>query len=122
MSKLKSRYYRGAQGIILVHDVTQKDTFDNLEYWLQEVQKYIFYEFIKIFKLYFSLEYLIRFGIICIIVFTKFKNFTWHCQSNRNRYSTNSDAVKMLVANKVDQPQSVTREAAEEYLFISFDT
>lgn len=69
---LTSSYYRGAQGIILVHDVTQKDTFDNLEYWLQEVQK----------------------------------------------YSTNADAVKMLVANKVDEPQVVTREEAEEYHFI----
>ena len=57
-----------------MHDVTQKDTFDNLEYWLQEVQK----------------------------------------------YSTNADAVKMLVANKVDEPQVVTREEAEEYHFNNF--
>lgn len=37
---LTSSYYRGAQGIILVYDVTRKDTFDNLSVWLQEVEQY----------------------------------------------------------------------------------
>jgi len=34
---LTSSYYRGAQGVILVYDVTRRDTFDNLEQWLKEV-------------------------------------------------------------------------------------
>ena len=37
---LTSSYYRGAQGIVLVYDVTRRDTFDNLEPWLQEVELY----------------------------------------------------------------------------------
>eukprot|EP00629_Pelagomonadales_sp_RCC1024_P013061 CAMPEP_0119275770 /NCGR_PEP_ID=MMETSP1329-20130426/14382_1 /TAXON_ID=114041 /ORGANISM="Genus nov. species nov., Strain RCC1024" /LENGTH=198 /DNA_ID=CAMNT_0007276183 /DNA_START=213 /DNA_END=806 /DNA_ORIENTATION=- len=37
---LTSSYYRGAQGIILVYDVTRRDTFDNLQHWLEEVEVY----------------------------------------------------------------------------------
>ena len=35
---LTSSYYRGAQGIILVYDVTRKDTFDSLDQWLREME------------------------------------------------------------------------------------
>lgn len=34
---LTASYYRGAQGIILVYDCTQPQTFDNIKPWLQEV-------------------------------------------------------------------------------------
>ena len=34
---LTSAYYRGAQGVILVYDITRKDTFDNIREWLKEV-------------------------------------------------------------------------------------
>jgi len=37
---LTSSYYRGAQGVILVYDVTRKETFENLEQWLKEVDMY----------------------------------------------------------------------------------
>lgn len=38
---LTSSYYRGAQGIILVYDVTRRDTFTNLsDVWLKEVDAY----------------------------------------------------------------------------------
>eukprot|EP00602_Paraphysomonas_sp_CaronLab_P003486 CAMPEP_0185024186 /NCGR_PEP_ID=MMETSP1103-20130426/7157_1 /TAXON_ID=36769 /ORGANISM="Paraphysomonas bandaiensis, Strain Caron Lab Isolate" /LENGTH=210 /DNA_ID=CAMNT_0027557087 /DNA_START=77 /DNA_END=709 /DNA_ORIENTATION=+ len=37
---LTSSYYRGAQGIILVYDVTRKETFDSLSMWLQEVEQF----------------------------------------------------------------------------------
>eukprot|EP01027_Heterolobosea_sp_BB2_P008070 GEZU01011984.1.p1 GENE.GEZU01011984.1~~GEZU01011984.1.p1 ORF type:complete len:201 (-),score=27.74 GEZU01011984.1:99-701(-) len=37
---LTSQYYRGAQGVILVYDVTRKETFDNLKNWLSEVEMY----------------------------------------------------------------------------------
>eukprot|EP00249_Psilotum_nudum_P025672 c30435_g1_i1 orf=446-1075(-) len=38
---LTSSYYRGAQGIILVYDVTRRDTFTNLsDIWLKEVELY----------------------------------------------------------------------------------
>lgn len=37
---LTSSYYRGAQGIMLVYDVTRRDTFENLERWLEEVETY----------------------------------------------------------------------------------
>lgn len=36
---LTSSYYRGAQGIILVYDVTRRETFTNLsDVWLKEVE------------------------------------------------------------------------------------
>jgi len=37
---LTSSYYRGAQGIILVYDVTRRDSFENLSQWLKEVEIY----------------------------------------------------------------------------------
>uniref|UniRef100_A0A0D6R8M3 Uncharacterized protein n=1 Tax=Araucaria cunninghamii TaxID=56994 RepID=A0A0D6R8M3_ARACU len=38
---LTSAYYRGGQGIILVYDVTRRDTFTNLsDVWLKEVDLY----------------------------------------------------------------------------------
>lgn len=37
---LTSSYYRGAQGIILTYDVTRRETFENLNQWLDEVGEY----------------------------------------------------------------------------------
>ncbi|CAE8642078.1 unnamed protein product, partial [Polarella glacialis] len=69
---LTSSYYRGAQGIILVYDCSQRSTFEHVKFWQDEVRK----------------------------------------------YSTNQDAILMLVANKVDLPdQQVTREEGEEFAF-----
>uniref|UniRef100_A0A0G4FDH7 Ras-related protein Rab-18 n=1 Tax=Chromera velia CCMP2878 TaxID=1169474 RepID=A0A0G4FDH7_9ALVE len=67
---LTSSYYRGAHAIILVYDCCVKESFNNLQTWLEEVRK----------------------------------------------YATNVDAVKMLVANKVDKaPAEVTREEGEAF-------
>jgi small GTP-binding protein len=32
-------YYRGAQGYVLVFDITAKDSFDHVKYWLGEIKK-----------------------------------------------------------------------------------
>ncbi|KAM6450940.1 ras-related protein Rab-18-like isoform 2-T2 [Liasis olivaceus] len=37
---LTPSYYRGAQGVILVYDVTRRETFLGLESWLQELEIY----------------------------------------------------------------------------------
>ncbi|OXB71992.1 UNVERIFIED_CONTAM: hypothetical protein H355_003256 [Colinus virginianus] len=37
---LNPSYYRGTQGIVLVYDVTRKDTFTGLENWLNELEIY----------------------------------------------------------------------------------
>jgi len=37
---LTSAYYRGAQGIILVYDITVRETFTNIKEWLKEVDVY----------------------------------------------------------------------------------
>lgn len=37
---LTPSYYRGAQGVILVYDVTRRETFLNLESWLRELELY----------------------------------------------------------------------------------
>ena len=37
---ITSSYYRGAYGIFVVFDLTQLDTFTNVQMWLNEIEKY----------------------------------------------------------------------------------
>lgn len=37
---ITSAYYRGADGIIMVYDVTSQDSFDHVSDWLKEVNRY----------------------------------------------------------------------------------
>lgn len=36
---ITSSYYRGAHGIIIVYDVTDREAFNNVRTWMQEIEK-----------------------------------------------------------------------------------
>lgn len=36
---ITASYYRGSNGIILVYDVTNRDSFDHISYWMKEVDR-----------------------------------------------------------------------------------
>jgi GTPase SAR1 family protein len=38
---ITSSYYRGADGIIIVYDVTDRQSYDNVKNWLEEIEKYV---------------------------------------------------------------------------------
>jgi Ras-related protein Rab-1A len=38
---ITSSYYRGADGIIIVYDLTDRQSFDNVKNWLEEIEKYV---------------------------------------------------------------------------------
>ena len=36
---ITASYYRGGNGVLLVYDITDRDSFDNLNSWLIEIEK-----------------------------------------------------------------------------------
>ena len=45
---LVTRYYRNADGIILVYDITRRSTFENIDLWLTEVRTYVGLDKVKV--------------------------------------------------------------------------
>ena len=37
---ITNSYYKGADGVVIVFDLTAKDSFQNVEYWRKEIENY----------------------------------------------------------------------------------
>ena len=46
--KLTTAYYKNAKGIILVFDVTRRDSFDMVTFWMSEIQKHAIENVVKV--------------------------------------------------------------------------
>lgn len=43
---ITSSYYRGCDGVFIVYDVTNRETFNNIQYWYNELKKYADNEYV----------------------------------------------------------------------------
>lgn len=80
---LTPSYYRGAQGAILVYDVSSRASFERLDPWY-------------VHKLFLS------FYLHITITLIK-PDFLQNRLQELNTYATKSNIVKMLVGNKIDK-------------------
>ncbi|MHA1303482.1 MAG: Rab family GTPase [Candidatus Heimdallarchaeaceae archaeon] len=39
LASLRKRYYSGAHGAVIVYDITRKESFDNIQYWITEIEE-----------------------------------------------------------------------------------
>jgi len=46
--KLTTAYYKNAKGIILVYDVTRKESFEMVSFWMSEIQKHALEDITKV--------------------------------------------------------------------------
>lgn len=46
--KLTTAYYKNAKGIILVYDVTRRESFDMVSFWMSEIQKHALDDVVKV--------------------------------------------------------------------------
>ena len=37
---MTASYYRGAHGIVIVYDVTDRETFENVSQWMHEIERF----------------------------------------------------------------------------------
>jgi Ras-related protein Rab-1A len=45
---ITASYYRGSNGIIIVYDVTNRDSFDHITYWMKEIERLAAPDVVKI--------------------------------------------------------------------------
>ncbi len=38
---MTSSYYRGAHGIMIIYDITDRESFENVVHWMEEIEKFI---------------------------------------------------------------------------------
>lgn len=70
-NSITSAYYRSAKGIILVYDITKKETFDDLPKWMKMIDKvgsmyFFLFFFLFVLRSLFSKELCKTFNSICV--------------------------------------------------------
>lgn len=49
---ISSQFYKAASGVVFIYDITRKDTFHNVNHWLQEVKDYADANIIRLLVIY----------------------------------------------------------------------
>ena len=94
---LTSSYYRGCHGIILVFDMNERETFEHLPRWLEELE------------LYTTTTHAAK-----LLVGNKIDLKQW--LDELELYSTTAHSSKLLVGNKIDlEDRQVTEQEATDF-------
>ena len=97
------QYFKDAQGIVLLYDVTDRESFNNLNIWLEQIEKNMFKEDLSIILVGNKID--LNFRNVTYEEAEKFaeKNYLMYCETSSKEGINVEDAFEMLTKNIIDK-------------------